>query len=230
MNAVQEKLAAASRAALLVEPGMIVGLGSGSTAEVVIERLGARYREGLRFTGVATSGRSASLAASYGIPVVDLDDHRRLDLALDGADEVDPNLNCIKGHGGQLLREKIVAAAADRFVVVVDSSKSVSRLGVHAPVPVEIIPFGWTTTAERVQSLGFVCERRGGNAPYITAGQNFILDCTPGAGLDLADLTVASAIKAQVGVVEHGLFLGIAHSVIYGVGDSTKVVNVPRTS
>lgn len=221
MDLEQQKTVAARAAAALVEDGMLVGLGSGTTAEIAIRILGERVDAGLRFSGVPTSERSAQLASSLGIPLVSLDGHEVLDLAIDGADEVDPQLNCIKGHGGQLLREKIVANAADRFVVVVDSSKRVERLGDRAALPVEVIPFGWTTTQRRLGSLGFHSSIRGGTAPYITAGHNYILDCVPDGGMDLADPATSGAIKGRIGVVEHGLFLATASMAIVGLPDGT---------
>lgn len=216
MGVEEQKRAAAEYAAGLVEEGMTVGLGSGTTAELVVQALGARYAAGLRFVGVPTSEQTARLARSLGIPIVSLLERGRLDLTVDGADEVDPQLNLIKGHGGQLLREKIVALAAARFVVVVDNSKRVLRLGQRAPVPVEIVPFGWSTTKLRLEWLGFSCELRGGNEPYKTASHNFVLDCHPPASVDLTSTLVADSIKVQTGVVEHGLFLGMATTVILG--------------
>jgi ribose 5-phosphate isomerase A len=137
-------------------------------------------------------------------------------MAIDGADEVDPQLNCIKGHGGQLLREKLVALAAARFVIIIDESKRVLRLGQRAPVPVEVLPFGWTTTKIRLEWLNFVCELRGGERPYKTASDNYILDLHPNGTLDLASPLVADSIKIQTGVIEHGLFLGVAATVVMG--------------
>jgi ribose 5-phosphate isomerase A len=216
MNSEEQKRAAAQQAAELVEDGMTVGLGSGTTSELMIRELGARYRDGLRFVGVPTSARSEHLARSLGIPLTTLDERNRLDMVIDGADEVDPQLNLVKGHGGALLREKIVARAGARYVIVIDDSKRVLRLGQRAPIPVEVIPFGWTTTKLRLEWLNFTCELRGGAHPYRTDSGNFILDCHPPSTVDLATPLVADSIKVQTGVVEHGLFLGMATTVIVG--------------
>lgn len=216
MSTDEQKWAAARRAAEQVEDGMTVGLGSGTTAEMVVRLLGERVRDGLNIVGVPTSDKTAELAQSLDIPLATLEERGRLDLAIDGADEVDTQLNLIKGHGGALLREKIVARAAARFVVVVDDSKRVLRLGQHSPVPVEVIPFGWTTTKLRLEWLNFTCELRGGDSPYLTPGDNYILDCYPGSGIDLTSSLVADSIKLQTGVVEHGLFLNMATAVMIG--------------
>jgi ribose 5-phosphate isomerase A len=222
----EQKRAAAEYAANLVEDGMTVGLGSGTTAEMVIQALGRRYRDGIRFVGVPTSEPTARLADSLGIPLTSLEDRGRLDLAIDGADEVDPNLNLIKGHGGALLREKIVARAAARYVIVVDDSKRVLRLGQRAPVPAEVVPFGWTTTKIRLEWLGFSVELRGGDRPFKTDSRNYILECRSSAGLDLSSPLVADSIKLQTGVIEHGLFLGMASMVV--VGKASGQVDILR--
>jgi ribose 5-phosphate isomerase A len=219
------KQTAARYAAGLVRDGMTVGLGSGTTAEIAVEILGRRRHDGLRFTGVPTSERTAELAQSYGIPLRTLDEASRLDITIDGADEVDPGLNLIKGHGGALLREKLVGEATDFYVIVVDASKLVSRLGEHSPVPVEVVSFAWQLTADRLAALGIQPRLRGGNDPYITDGQNYILDCdVVGRGDGYAEL--ATAIKLQTGVVEHGLFLGMADEV--AVGDDMGELKVLR--
>jgi ribose 5-phosphate isomerase A len=212
----EQKRAAAVYAATLVEDGMIVGLGSGSTAELWIQEVGRRVQAGLQLIGVPTSVETARLAASIGISLSTLEQHHRLDLTVDGADEVDPGLNLIKGRGGALLREKIVARAAERFVVVVDASKRVPRLGEHAPVPVEVVPFGWTSTRLRLEHLGLVCTLRGGSNPFRTDGGNYILDCQAPSQLGLASRPVADGIKLQTGVLDHGLFLNMATTVIVG--------------
>jgi ribose 5-phosphate isomerase A len=226
VNTEEQKRAAAEYAAGLVEDGMAVGLGSGTTAELLVRALGDRMQQGLRFVGVPTSSRTARLAESLGIPLATLDERGRLDLAIDGADEVDPQLNLIKGHGGALLREKIVAQAAARYVIVVDDSKRVLRLGQRSTVPVEVVPFGWTTTQLRLEWLNFTCELRGGAHPIETDGGNYVLDCHPPASLELASPLVADSLKVQTGVVEHGLFIGIATVVV--VGKASGDVDVLR--
>ncbi len=219
MSTDDQKRVAAEYGAGLVADGMTVGLGSGSTAELAVHALGLRFQGGLRFVGVPTSRQTAQIARSYGIPLTRLDERTRLDLNLDGADEVDPQLNLIKGHGGALLREKLVARAAARFVVIVDESKRVDRLGEKSPVPVEVAQFGWPATKHRLEALQLVCERRGASHPYVTLNHNYILDCRAGSDVAFARGEVADAIKLETGVVEHGLFLGIAALVVVGKAD-----------
>ena len=219
-----QKAAAAVRAAMEVQPGMVVGLGSGSTAALVVESLGARLRDGLRFVGVPTSDATREQAIRLGIPLTTLDDHPELDLDIDGADEVDPRGEMIKGLGGALLREKIVASAARRLLIVVDEGKNVPQLGLRAPVPVEVVRFGWRATAARLQAWGATAELRGGgHGPFVTDGGNYILDCRFAGGIDLAQL--ASAIKSVLGVVEHGLFVGLRPTVITGRADGSCSVH-----
>lgn len=210
-----EKLMAADYAAGLVDDGMTVGLGSGTTAELVIHALGRRHREGLKLVGVPTSERSAEIAGEYGIPLGVLTEYPRLDMTIDGADEIDPNLNLIKGHGGALLREKIVALSTDRYVIVVDPSKLVAQLGERVTVPVEVVAFGWDTTQARLKALGCACGLRRNHQPFMTSGGNFILNCRlTEIGGSIRD--VADAVKLQTGVIEHGLFLDLSPTVIVG--------------
>ncbi len=219
------KRAAAGRALSLVRPGMRLGLGTGSTSAFFIEGLGELVRGGLRVEAVATSEASAALARAAGIAVVD-DLDGRLDLAVDGADEVDPDLRLVKGHGGALFREKVVALAADRFVVVADESKLVDRLG-RTYVPVEVAPFLWRLTAGRLAELGGGWALRGGQAaPYRTDNGNLVVDLTFQAGLEDPERT-AAAIKATTGVLEHGLFLGIATSAIVAGPDGVREISRP---
>src|SRR6201994_4829083 len=174
------KRAAAMRAIEEVEDGMVVGLGTGSTAAFVVEGLGARVATGLRLVGIPTSERTATHARRLGIPISTFAEHQRLDLTIDGADEVQlGTLDLIKGLGGALLREKIVAAASDRLIIVVDQEKLVEQLGEHTPVPVEVTQFGWQATAVALAKLGCTPERRyaAGEQPYVTDGGNHILDC-----------------------------------------------------
>src|SRR6516165_4568825 len=175
-----QKREAAEAAAAMVEDGMVVGLGTGSTAYFAIEALIRRVGEGLHILGIATSERSAAQARDGGIPLTTFAEHRRLDLTIDGADEIaGGSLDLIKGLGGALLREKIVAAASERLVIVVDQEKLVERLGEHTPVPVEVTQFGWQATALALAKLGCVPERRYtvGEQPYLTDGGNYIIDC-----------------------------------------------------
>jgi len=204
----QLKRAAALRAIEEVEDGMVVGLGTGSTAGFVVEGLAARLADGLRVVGIPTSERTAAHARRLGIPIATFAEHQRLDLTIDGADEVQlETLDLIKGLGGALLREKIVAAASDRLVIVVDQEKLVERLGEHTPVPVEVTQFGWQATAVALARLGCVPERRylAGEQPYVTDGGNYILDCRFGPLADAA--AIERRIAMTVGTVESGLFV-----------------------
>ncbi|GAP25058.1 ribose-5-phosphate isomerase RpiA [Gluconobacter japonicus] len=210
------KRTAARQAADMVKSGMVVGLGTGSTATYMIERLGERITEGLHIVGIPTSEDSARKAKKAGIPLTDFAAHRRLDIAIDGADEVQRGpLHLIKGLGGALLREKIVAQAAKKFVVIVDGSKPVDHLGERAPIPVEVISFGWECTAERLSACGAKGVKprtdRDGNL-FVSDNGNMILDCTFGPIEDPEEL--ARQIDAIVGVVEHGMFLNMASEVL----------------
>ena len=190
---------------------MVVGLGTGSTAYYAIEALIRRVREGLRIVAIPTSERSAAQALAGGIPLSSFAKHRRLDLTIDGADEIETGtLNLIKGLGGALLREKIVAAASDRLVIVADDRKLVDRLGDRAPVPIETEPFGWETTAERLSRLGTepLLRRGTDGQPFRTDGGNVILDCRFGPIADPVGLD--AAISRIIGVIETGLFTGMA--------------------
>lgn len=204
------KLHAAQRALELVEPGMTVGLGSGSTATLWIKLLGERVRDhGLNIRAIASSEDSERLGRSYGIPFVTFEECRSLDLTVDGADEVAPKLALIKGGGGKLLREKIVASASKRFVIVADASKQVEKLG-RFPLPVEVIPMAAPLVSDSLRKLGFTPSLRvkPDGARYITDEGNLILDCS---GLLMEDPgAIAAKLDSIVGVVEHGLFLGMA--------------------
>ena len=213
----QERLRRLARAAAdMVQPGMIVGLGTGSTASAVVDELGRRVAGGLTMTGVVTSDRTEEQARSLGIPLATLDDVAALDLGLDGADEIDPELNAVKGRGGALLMEKLVALSCAQFVLVASSEKSVQHLGVRLPLPVEVVRFGWKHTANRLESLGLAPRLRTTSAedaaPYITDMGNYILDCAVEPITNPREL--AAAIKAMPGVVEHGLFIGIASAAL----------------
>ena len=202
-------------AADLVEPGMVIGLGTGSTAAFLVRALAERLQKGLTIKGaVPTSEKTAQLASSLGIPLVSLDTYPVLDLAIDGTDEVYPQLNLIKGGGGALLREKIVAFTARRFVVITHSAKRVPRLGLQFAWPVEVVPLARTPVRLRLEALGADVEpRMQEDRLFITDNQNIILDCRfPDGIADPAALH--EQIRAIVGVVEHGLFLGMAHQVL----------------
>jgi ribose 5-phosphate isomerase A len=216
------KREAAEEAVKLVEDGMIVGLGTGSTAAFAIAALARRHREGLRFLGIATSERTAAQAAAAGIQLTSFAEHRHIDLTIDGADEVERGtLNLIKGLGGALLREKIVAAASRRLAIIVDGSKLVDRLGTHAPVPVEIVPFGLEATRATLEVLGASAELRRSPAgePFVTDSGNRIIDCRFAPITDPARLD--ERLRSVVGVVESGLFIGRADPVF--VADAAGV-------
>ena len=219
------KKAAADKAVELVQDGMLLGLGSGSTARYFTEGVGRLVAEGMKVRGVPTSRATAELAAANGIPIV-TELVGAIDIAVDGADEVDQALNLIKGRGGALFREKLVAAASKRFIVVIDESKVVKQLGVGV-LPVEVLPFLWRTTADRLTALGATLKVRGGEeAPYVTDNGNLILDLTFDGGVkDSAG--IADALKKTIGVVEHGLFIGLAHIAIIAGADGVRVVERP---
>jgi ribose 5-phosphate isomerase A len=218
------KRAAAYAAADLIRSGTTVGFGTGSTFAFVLERIAERMqKEGLRVRGVATSKATTDLAGVLGIPLVQLDDVERLDLAIDGADEVDPQKNLIKGGGGAHLRERLVAVAASELVVIVDDSKLVQRLGAAFPVPVEVVPFGWKHTQRRVLATG--CEavlRLKNGAPFVTDNGNHVLDCRYRGIADPAALQ--RTLDALPGVVDHGLFVGMAGRIV--VGDAQGRVRI----
>ena len=216
------KRAAAEKALELVQDGMLVGLGSGTTARFFIEGLGRLVAQGMKVRGVPSSRETAELAAQLGIPIV-TELLGQIDLAVDGADEVDTSLNLIKGRGGALFREKLVAAASKRFVVVVDESKLVQKLGVGV-LPVEVLPFLWRTTAERLAGLGVSLVVRGGEeTPYVTDNGNLILDLSVEGGIaNPGDLGVE--LKKVTGVVEHGLFVGMTDTVIVAGPDGPKAL------
>lgn len=216
------KKAAAEKALELVRDGMLLGLGSGSTVRYFTEGVGRMVADGVRVRGVPTSRATAELAASLGIPVVE-ELVGQIDLAVDGADEVDPKLALIKGRGGAHLREKLVASAAKRFVVVVDESKLVDKLG-RGVLPVEVSPFLWRLTAERLAELCTGLKVRGGEeAPYITDNGNLILDLSFADGID-DPAALGSEIKKTVGVIEHGLFLGMADTCIVAGSAGPRVL------
>jgi len=209
------KQQAAERAVEYVQPGMVVGLGYGSTALLAVRRIGHLLRSGeLRdIIGVPCARKVEEEAHQLGIPLTTLEEHPVIDLTIDGADEVSPALDMIKGAGGAMLHEKIVAQASRREVIVVDGRKLVPTLGTRAPVPVEVLPFGWKSQMSYLESIGArAALRPDGDGPFRTDEGNFILDCEFGPIADPASL--AAQIKARGGVIEHGMFLGLATEVI----------------
>jgi ribose 5-phosphate isomerase A len=210
-----------------VADGMVVGLGTGSTAAWAVRLLGEKVAAGLRIRGVPTSEATARLAAEMKIPLVDFETIWTIDLTLDGADEVDPGLNLIKGGGGALLREKIVAAASRELVVLVDPRKLVPRLGDRFPLPVEVTPFGWQQTARHLAALGAQPKLRAdGTTPFLTDNGNHILDCRFPGGID-DPARLEREIDAIPGVVESGLFVGLARRVIVGYPDGAREMRRP---
>ncbi|MFF2483104.1 ribose-5-phosphate isomerase RpiA [Paenibacillus sp. NPDC058071] len=214
------KKMAAERAVDEIADGMIVGLGTGSTAYWAIQKIGERVKEGLRIQAVATSIRSEQQARELGIPFIAFGDVKEIDVTIDGADELDRQLRLIKGGGGALLREKIVAAASRKLIVVADSGKLVDKLGGY-PLPIEIVPFAHEWTMNRLQRLGCLpaLRRRENGEFYLTDNGNYIADCAFGRIDDPAQLH--DAINRIVGVVDNGLFIGMASVAFIGYPDGT---------
>lgn len=228
MTTVQDqwKKAVAEAAAKLVEDGMVVGLGSGSTAALFVAALARRIAdERLRIVGVPTSFHTEQQARSLNIPLATLAEQPSIDLNIDGADEVVPgSLFLIKGHGGALLREKIVASCSKRMAVVADETKIVDRLGSLVPVPVEVVPFGWETTQRKLEAVGAKPALRTNpdGKPYITDGGHYIMNCAFGPMKDPAE--IAERLDHVVGVVEHGLFLQYATEALIAGRDGVKTL------
>jgi len=222
----QWKKAAAVAAAALVESGMVVGLGTGSTAAFVVSELGRRAaEEGLRIAGIPTSERTAEQARSLNIPLTTFAENPQIDLTIDGADEVElGSLYLVKGHGGALLREKIVASASKRMAVIADDTKLVKHLGTKQSVPVEVVPFGWEATERKLKELGAVAKLRAGGdgKAFVTDGGHYIIDCAFGPIQDPEEL--ARHLDHAVGVVEHGLFLNLAWQVFVGGPEGVKIL------
>ncbi len=224
MSAEELKRAAAERAVEFIEDGMTVGLGTGSTAYYAIKAVGRLVDSGYKLRCVATSLQTEAIARESGIEVSGMDEVERIDLTIDGADEVDPSLNLIKGLGGALLREKIVAAATETQVIVVDPSKMVEMLGTRAPLPVEVLSFGSDHTARALRSLG--CEpalRSRDGSPFITDGGNLILDCRFPEGIE-HPYHLESRVNNIPGTVENGLFLGMASKVVVARPEGIELI------
>ena len=221
----QEKEAAARASLQFVKDGQIVGLGTGSTAWYFIQVLGDAVKNGLRIKGIPTSVRSSEQAASLGIPLTTLDEYQQIDVTVDGADEVDSELRLIKGGGGALLREKIIASATRQLVIVADASKKVPVLG-RFPLPVEVIKFAQAVVVKKIEALGAkVSLRRDADGkPYLTDENNHILDCRF-ERIPEADM-LARQLSDMPGVVEHGLFIGMASVVL--VADGSEIVELRR--
>jgi len=217
------KEAAGTRAAEAALPGMTIGLGTGSTAAFFVAALGRRVRNGELpgVRGVPTSLRTKQDALAQGVPLTTLEEAGSLDLTVDGADEVDPRLDLIKGLGGALLREKMVAQATRRFVIIVNEEKLVRRLGTRGPLPVEVVPFAWRCHLPFLASMGAqaVLRTRSDGEPYLTDNGNLILHCSFPEGIQDPS-SLQEALASRAGIVETGLFLGLAHEVLVG-GEGT---------
>jgi len=222
----QSKEAAAEAGAALLENGMVVGLGSGTTATLAVAAIGKRVAQGLQIIGIATSEQTANQARSLNIPLSTLEERSVIDVTIDGADEVETGtLHLIKGGGGNLLREKIVAVASSRMIVIVDESKVVAQLGSRFVIPVEVVPFGWRTTEARLRRLNANPKLRLGRdgQTFITDGGHYILDCSYGPIPSPAKLQ--GELDGVVGVVEHGLFVGIACQALVGGPDGVRTLS-----
>jgi len=219
------KRMAAEKALEYVEDGMILGLGTGSTVEYFIPRLGEKIkREGMEILAIPTSHRTKNIAKEHGIPLSTLKDHPEIDLTIDGADEVDPDLNLIKGGGGALTREKIVASSSRREVIIVDESKLVQKLGISFPLPVEVIPFGWYPTKRKIEER-FGCKaelRMSDDNPFTSDNMNYILDCEFPSGIEDPE-EVERELDKIPGIVEIGLFVDMADVVIAGTREGIKI-------
>lgn len=221
-NADLRKKAVGEKAVEYVKDGMVLGLGSGSTVYWMLKKLGERVKEGLTIKAVPSSLRTEEWANEFGVPLVTLLEARRLDLAIDGADEVDLDFNLIKGGGGSLLREKLVNDAANRLIIVVDESKLVQQLGAF-PLPVEIVPFGWENTAAKIAKLQCLPKlRKKDNEIFVTNNGNYIVDCEFSEITDPVGLH--QRLKMILGVVETGLFIDMADLVLVGEEDGVRVL------
>jgi ribose 5-phosphate isomerase A len=218
-----EKELAGRAAAQLVKDGDIVGLGTGSTAYFTVLALGERVKDGLKMVGIPTSVATADLARTLGIPLTTLDDHPEIDITIDGADEIDPQLNLIKGGGGAHLREKVIAAASKKMIVIADSGKVVPVLG-KFPLPVEIVSFARAVVEKKIAALGATIKLRArpDGSPYVTDNGNPILDCSFGTIADPPAL--ARTLRDIPGVVEHGLFIGLAKLALVGRGELVEEI------
>ena len=209
------KKRAAEKAVQYIEDGMIIGLGTGSTVDFAIKKIGEMVRGGLNIQGISTSLKTKKLATELKIPLIELDDRTEIDITIDGADEVDSNLNLIKGGGGALTREKIIAYHSRKVIIIVDETKIVKGLGCDCSLPVEVTRFGWLATKKTLEDLGCTVElRRIMDEAFITDNQNYIVDC------DFGKIADPEALEKEInnipGVLENGLFIGLADEVIVG--------------
>ena len=216
-----QKKSAGEKAATFIEDGMTIGLGSGSTIYWVMKKLGEFVSQGMNLRGIPSSKRTEEWAKEFNITLIDFSNVDFLDVAIDGADEIDPQFNLIKGGGGSLVREKIVDSHAKRLIIVADESKLVSKLG-KFPLPVEVLPFGWETTATRISKLGvYPVLRMKEEAVFVSDNGNYILDCPFDSINDVARLH--SQLKMLVGVIETGLFINMTDTIIIGGENDVRV-------
>jgi ribose 5-phosphate isomerase A len=222
------KKAAALKASEFVRDGMVVGLGTGSTAKHLLVALGEQVRAGMKLRGVPTSQETAALAKQAGIPLIDAENRWEIDVAIDGADQVDPHFNLIKGGGGALLKEKIVAASAKQFIVMVDHTKQVPVLGGSFPLPIEVIPFGWGSTAREIEALtkSRVVLRERHGAPFKTEAGNLIVDVHIDRISQPGELE--TALNLIPGVVETGLFVGRTNVLIVGTPQGVHTLHASK--
>jgi ribose 5-phosphate isomerase A len=223
------KKAAALKASEFVRSGMVVGLGTGSTAKHLLMALGEQVKAGMKLRGVPTSQETDVLASQAGIPLIDAENRWEIDVAIDGADQVDPHFNLIKGGGGALLKEKIVAASSKQFIVMVDHTKQVPVLGGSFPLPIEVIPFGWGSTARAIEALtkSRVVLRERHGAPFRTESGNLIVDVHIDRISQPGELE--TALNLIPGVVETGLFVGRTNVLIVGTPQGVHTLHAPKT-
>ncbi|GAA0615126.1 ribose 5-phosphate isomerase A [Virgibacillus siamensis] len=217
-----DKKLAAEAATDYVKDGMTVGLGSGSTAEWMLKRLGALVKDGLNIKGIPTSVKTESLARKHGIPLTDFSKTATVDLAIDGADEIDGQLNLLKGGGGSLVREKIIDAAAEKLIIIADQSKMVQQLG-SFPLPIEVVPFGWEMTKKQIAAYGAEPKlRKEENRVFVSDNGNYILDCSFGKMVNPESLH--DTLKSMAGVVETGLFIGMTDQAMIGQNGKVEMI------
>ncbi len=219
------KKQAGERAVGYIEDGMTIGLGTGSTVEYSLKKIGKLVRDGLKIKGIPTSIRTQRIAKKEKIPLTTLEENPVIDITIDGADEVDSDLNLIKGGGGALVREKIIAFNSKKVIIVIDDSKIVKALGIDFPLPVEVVKFGWTSTKKTLEEIGCNVELRRvmENEPYITDNSNYILDCEFERILEPEQLEID--INNIPGVVDNGLFIGLVDEVIVGGKQGISTLN-----
>jgi ribose 5-phosphate isomerase A len=224
----QKKKLVGEKAAEFVEEGMVVGLGSGTTIYWLMKRLGERVQQGLKISGVPSSKKTERWAQEFGIPLTDFSNLEKIDIAIDGTNEVDSQFHLIKGGGGSLVREKIINAFSEQLVIIADEEKICERLGRH-PLPIEIVPFGWEVTSKRVEKLGCKADlRMQNNQPFISDNGNYIVDCQ----FDSIEnpIELHKHLKLVVGVIETGLFCNMVDTLVIGKQDQTEIITDIRSS